>query len=39
MKRVLLINPLIVSIFTLVACYIIFKTELVAPKKSFLSFI
>ena len=39
MKRVLLIKPLIVSIFTLVACYIIFKTELLFTNKEITTFI
>ena len=33
MKRVLLIKPLICSIFILVAYYIIFKTELLFTNK------
>lgn len=39
MKRVLLIKPLICSIFILVAYYIIFKTELLFTNKEVATFI
>ena len=39
MKRVLLIKPLIYSIFILVAYYIIFKTELLFTNKEVATFI
>ena len=39
MKRVLLIKPLICSIFILVAYYIIFKTELLFTNKEITTFI